>query len=77
VPTASASQEWTDFYKQQSKRKAKREEIVTHTIIDRFGTLDECQMKGRKVYLLKTRDGGHNMIGTLEGVHDVIQTILL
>jgi len=73
VPSTLSPQEWSTFHSKQSYRKEKRDEIVKHTSIDNFGTLDEFRTKGRMVILLKTLDGGHNAIGRLEGVQDVVR----
>jgi abhydrolase domain-containing protein 12 len=75
TPTTSWSQEdWDTFSSVQSERTRVRTNIVTHTEIRHFGTMDEFTRKDEgKVVLLKTVDGGHNRIGTFEGVQDVIR----
>jgi len=51
-----------------------RKGLVTHIDIRHFGTIDEFTKEGEgKVVLLKTNEGGHNKIGTLEGVQEVIR----
>jgi len=49
----------------------KRAEIVSTTHIDGYGTYEETVQEGRKVALLRTEHGGHD-IGRVEGVQDAI-----
>jgi len=77
APATSWSQEdWDKFYAIQSARASTRKELVAHGEIRHFGTVDEFMRPkdGGKVVLLKTVDGGHNKMGTFEGVQDVIRS---
>lgn len=50
----------------------RREELVSRVNIHNFGTLDEFAASGRKVALLKTVSGNHD-IAKEEGVQDAIK----
>ncbi|KAF8875788.1 Alpha/Beta hydrolase protein [Infundibulicybe gibba] len=53
-------------------RAEQRRRLVSSTTIPNFGRLDEFSSTGRKVAMLKTTKGGHD-IGRLEGVQDTIR----
>jgi abhydrolase domain-containing protein 12 len=53
----------------------RREETSMETRISGFGRMYETKRDDMRVVLVKTAEGGHNMIGTLEGVQDVIRTV--
>lgn len=66
--------EWDTFYMGQMARTKARKSLVKHVELRHFGTIDEFTKEGEgKVVLLKTIEGGHNKIGTLEGVQEVIR----
>jgi len=76
TPGAWSAEDWSDFANQQLKRTEGREALVSHTTIPNFGTLEEFQrssVDATKVMLLKTLRGGHNVVGMLEGVQDIIR----
>jgi abhydrolase domain-containing protein 12 len=56
----------------EEARRAKREQLVTHTDLPRIGTMDEFIQEGRKIVLVKTHKGGHDYLGIQEGVQDAI-----
>jgi abhydrolase domain-containing protein 12 len=56
---------------QPTPQNAQREELVSRVSIHNFGTLDEFSAYGRKVALLKTVSGKHD-IPKDEGVQDTI-----
>ena len=77
--TASASwskEEWDTFYTTNSARNSARNKLVTQSEIPHFGTVDEFVRgrDGHRVVFLKMIDGGHNKLGTYEGVHEVMRT---
>lgn len=74
-PASSWSQdEWDTFYTAQMARAKARQSLIKHYEIRHFGTIDEFTKEGQgRVVLLKTIEGGHNMIGSLEGVQEVIR----
>ncbi|KDR79360.1 hypothetical protein GALMADRAFT_243390 [Galerina marginata CBS 339.88] len=68
--------DWGNYSAQDTLRAKKRHEVVSTTIVDGYGVYEEMQPKvaaaeGRKVALLKTNRGGHD-IGRVEGVQDAI-----
>lgn len=76
-PLAASSwpkEQWDAFYSAQSARVKVRAELVRHTEIRNFGTVDAFKQGERKIMLLKTIEGGHNKIGSLEGIHEVIRS---
>jgi len=78
TPSTSWSQhDWDKFHTTKSVRARIRNELVTHSEIRHFGTLDEFTRskdgEGKVIYL-KTNDGGHNRMGTFEGVQEVIRS---
>jgi abhydrolase domain-containing protein 12 len=60
---------------QWEENMERRRQLVIHTEIPHFGTMDECSWGGRKVVLLKTMEGGHNSVGELEGVQEIIRNM--
>ncbi|KAJ6584663.1 Alpha/Beta hydrolase protein [Mycena capillaripes] len=65
-------EDWATFAEQRTKRKQKRDEIVTTVELSKFGTVHEFTESGRKVIFLQTLAGGHDDVGAQEGVQDVI-----
>ena len=65
------SSDQVDLVAQQPLRSDLRKDLVSRVDIHKFGTLDEFMVGGRKVALLKTLNGGHD-IPKNEGVQDVI-----
>jgi abhydrolase domain-containing protein 12 len=75
--TSWSQQDWDKFYAANSLRTSTRKGLVAHAEIRHFGTLDEFTRSKNgdgKVVLLKTNHGGHNQMGTYEGVQDVIRS---
>ncbi|KAF8960834.1 Alpha/Beta hydrolase protein [Flammula alnicola] len=68
--------EWDNYTTQDTLRTNKRKAVVSTTHIDGYALYEELQpdvvaKEGRKVALLRTERGGHD-IGRVEGVHDAI-----
>ncbi|KAF9458517.1 abhydrolase domain-containing 12 [Collybia nuda] len=58
----------------EEDRRARREELVTHTDLPGVGGVDVGEREGRRVVLVKTDKGGHDYIGVQEGVWEAIGT---
>ena len=54
-------------------RKEKRGELVKHTPIPKFGSLDEFEADERQVVLVKTHAGSHDYLPLQEGLQDIIR----
>lgn len=63
--------DWDNYTLHDAVRTSKRSELVSTTRIDGYGVFEETTLEGRKVALLKTESGGHD-IGRVEGVQDAI-----
>ncbi|KAH9476282.1 Lysophosphatidylserine lipase ABHD12 [Psilocybe cubensis] len=70
-PNPFSHEKWDNFTSQESQRIHARQEIVKTIEVDGFGLYEEMNQDGRKVALLKTEKGGHD-IGRVEGVQDAI-----
>lgn len=68
-------EELEEIARQTAVRRERRDQLVQRTDIAAFGTLVEASSGGRRVALLKTLEGGHNRVGELEGVQEVIRNI--
>ncbi|KZT19963.1 alpha/beta-hydrolase [Neolentinus lepideus HHB14362 ss-1] len=66
--------DWSEYVSVQSMRKALREQIVAETVIPNLGTVQELSRGNGdgKVVFVKSFWGGHDRIGLMEGVQDVI-----
>lgn len=68
---------WGNYTSQETLRINTRKEVVQTTVVDGFGVYEEMTQAvvdtegGRKVALLRTERGGHD-IGRVEGVQDAI-----
>ncbi|KAF8066581.1 Alpha/Beta hydrolase protein [Lyophyllum atratum] len=72
LPLPNSSSPWHTLTTHQAARAVQRAALVTRTEVEHFGVLDEFRDgEGRRIALLKTRRGGHD-IGRMEGVQDVI-----
>ena len=73
-PASWTLDEWSSFVAAQNERKSKRFEIVTRSNTTNFGYTETFQLEsGSPVTLLITHWGGHNNVGSQEGVQDVIR----
>ncbi|KAH7925895.1 alpha/beta-hydrolase [Leucogyrophana mollusca] len=70
-----SKEEWSAYNAQVARRREVRASLLTRTVIPRFGTLDEFNTAGERLVLLKTLEGSHNYVGSLEGVQDVIRNV--
>jgi len=71
-----SKQSWDNYTAQDNIHITKRQELVSTTLIKEYGIYEEIQpqvvaTEGRKVALLRTERGGHD-IGRVEGVQDAI-----
>ncbi|KAG7443181.1 alpha/beta-hydrolase [Guyanagaster necrorhizus] len=73
-PSALSKEDWATFTSQVSARKERREELVTHTKLDNFGTVEEFTDGNRDVMLVKLLAGRHDFVGVQEGLQDIIGT---
>lgn len=64
---------WDQYETQRQAHFARREELVAHTDLRNFGTLDEFQKEGRKILLVKSQAGNHDLVGIQEGLQDIIR----
>jgi len=62
---------WDVVPGQQTLQSARCKGLVSHLSIDNFGTLDEFVADHRRVALLRTARGGHDL-PKVEGVQDAI-----
>jgi len=60
---------------QMREHMERRKQHIVRTEIPHFGTMEEFTSGGRKAVLLKTLEGGHNGVGELEGVHEIIRKV--
>jgi len=70
-----AKEDWDKFYAAHSVRTNVQKSLVTSSEIPHFGTVNQF-IRGKdegKVVFLKTIEGGHNKLGALEGVQEVIR----
>ncbi|EGN98128.1 hypothetical protein SERLA73DRAFT_91363 [Serpula lacrymans var. lacrymans S7.3] len=74
-PASWSQEEWHDYQAKQKLRHDLRQELVAHTQIPNFGSVDEFSVLEQKVVFLKTFAGGHDRVAMLEGVHDVIRNV--
>jgi abhydrolase domain-containing protein 12 len=73
--TSWVKDDWDKFYATHSVRTNVQKSLVTNSEIPHFGTVNQF-MRGNdkgKVVFLKTIEGGHNKMGALEGVQEVIR----
>ena len=68
--------EWDNYTNKDALRALRRTEVVATTRVEGYGVFEELrpavvEMEGRKVALLMTEGGGHD-IGRVEGVQDAI-----
>ncbi|KAG2144191.1 Alpha/Beta hydrolase protein [Suillus bovinus] len=68
-----STQQWSEYHSQLVTRRETRESLLTRTVIPNFGIMDQFDGFGERITLLKTSTGSHNMVGTLEGVQEVIR----
>jgi len=71
-PLGMSQAEWDKFTLQQGIRMKEWDQLVKHTDLRNFGSVDEFTADERKVVLVKTFAGGHDYVGVQEGVQDVI-----
>jgi len=71
-PLGMSQAEWDKFTLQQGMRMKEWDQLVKHTDLRNFGSVDEFTADERKVVLVKTFAGGHDYVGVQEGVQDVI-----
>lgn len=71
-PLTSSEKEWAEFVERRDARLAKKKDILRRYEIERFGSVSEFDRDGGKVVYLRTLAGGHDYIGTQEGVQDAI-----
>ncbi|PPQ96974.1 hypothetical protein CVT26_006430 [Gymnopilus dilepis] len=80
-PNPLSPTEWDNYTSQTSLRTGKRHEVVNTLDIEGYGVYEEMSKDvvkregGRKVALLRTRTGGHD-VGRVEGVQDEIGRML-
>ena len=77
APSSWTQNEWEAFYKAQQERRAVYDKLVTNEKIDNFGTVESFERSGEaggKVVFLETIEGGHNMVGTYEGVYEIMRS---
>ncbi|KAH7913422.1 Alpha/Beta hydrolase protein [Hygrophoropsis aurantiaca] len=67
--------DWKAHGEQLKRRKEVRDSLLTETNIPNFGSLNELNSGEVRIVLLKTLEGSHNHVGTLEGVQDVIRNV--
>ena len=70
-PLLMSAADWHSITAQQAIRAEERKNLVSHVDVRNFGTIDSFTAGDRKIVLLKTTDGAHD-IGRIEGVQDVI-----
>jgi abhydrolase domain-containing protein 12 len=74
--TSWVKDDWDKFYAAHSVRTNVQKSLVASSEIPHFGTVNQF-MRGKvdegKVVFLKTIEGGHNKMGALEGVQEVIR----
>ncbi|EPQ54662.1 alpha/beta-hydrolase [Gloeophyllum trabeum ATCC 11539] len=66
--------DWSDYLSAQSMRKGLRGQMVTETGVPNLGTIQELRRgngDGKVVYV-KPNWGGHDRVGLMEGVQDII-----
>lgn len=71
-PASWSTSDWSAYTLQQARRGEARAALVARTSIPNFGYTEKFDSDSQKVVLLKTFAGGHDRIGTLEGVQDTI-----
>ncbi|RXW22876.1 hypothetical protein EST38_g2992 [Candolleomyces aberdarensis] len=72
-PKVFSTDEWQKMLGQQQARKEKRGELVKHTPISKFGSIDEFEADRRQVVLVKTHAGSHDYLPLQEGLQDIIR----
>jgi abhydrolase domain-containing protein 12 len=72
-PKVLSAEEWNHMAEQRKARQVKRAEIVEHTEVPHFGSLDEFEQGDRTVTLVKTHKGGHDYLPLQEGVQDIVK----
>ncbi|RXW22879.1 hypothetical protein EST38_g2991 [Candolleomyces aberdarensis] len=72
-PKVLSTDEWQKMLGQQQARKEKRGELVEHTPISKFGSIDEFEADRRQVVLVKTHAGSHDYLPLQEGLQDIIR----
>lgn len=72
-PKVLTAEEWQSMTQKLKERKEKFKQIVEHTDIAKFGTIDEFRDHERRVVLVKTLAGSHDYLPLQEGLQDIIK----
>lgn len=57
-----------------ARRKERRDELVKQTKLEHFANIEEFTDGTRDVMFIKLAQGGHDYVGTQEGLQDIIGT---
>ncbi|KAF8510077.1 Alpha/Beta hydrolase protein [Hysterangium stoloniferum] len=77
-PVSVTIEEWTKFRTTERQRQHVRENMVRVEQVGGLGTISEFKKgaKGPRVVFVQSKWGGHDVVGRLEGVIDVIGDVL-
>lgn len=77
-PASITSERWEEFREAEARRRRVREDIVQVDEVQGFGKISRFKRSaiGAQVVYVESKWGGHDQVGRLEGVVDVVGDVL-
>lgn len=77
-PISISPNQWSDFQATEIQRRRVREDIVQVDQVEGFGRISRFKRSGTgaQVVYIESKWGGHDQVGRLEGVVDIIGHVL-
>jgi abhydrolase domain-containing protein 12 len=78
LPLSISPEQWKEFRTGEVLRRRVRDEIIQTDRVEQFGRISRFKRSdsGTQVVHVESRWGGHNHVGRLEGVVDVVGDVL-